>query len=86
MRFPSYSKVGDHLFVKDQTADRTCWEETQGKVEGWAGADSEDEPGDVAMGNMKGSDVGVRGWCDCWIFPIHYSSFLPLIGVPPRWE
>lgn len=26
-------RVGDHLFVKEQTADRTRWEETKGEVE-----------------------------------------------------
>ena len=80
-------RVGDHLFVREQTADRTCWEETKGEVEeGGVGADSADEPGDVAFGGvMQGSDVEVREWCGCDIFQ-HTSSSLPLIGVPPRWE
>lgn len=26
-------RVGDHLFVKEQTADRTCREETKGEAE-----------------------------------------------------
>lgn len=59
----------------------------RGEVEeGRVGADSADEPGDVAFGGvMQGSDVEVREWCGCDIFQ-HTSSSLPLIGVPPRWE
>lgn len=38
-------KVGDRLFVKEQTADRTCWEKTKREVE----ADSVDEPGDACL-------------------------------------
>lgn len=81
--------VGDHLFVKEQTADKTCCEEMKGEVEeGGVGADSVDEPGDVAFegGGVQGSDMGdVREWCGRDIFR-HTLSSLPLIGVPPRWE
>lgn len=50
-------RVGDHLFVKEQTVDRTCWEETKEEVkeEGRFGANSVDEPGDVAFeGECRG--------------------------------
>lgn len=61
----------------------------RGSGGGWVGADSVDEPGDVALegrgGVEKGSDMDVREWCGRDIFQ-HTSSFLPLIGVPPRWE
>lgn len=80
-------RVGDHLFVKEQTADRTRWEETKGEV----------EEGGLALtvwmnpvmwrlgGEMQGSDTDVRKWCGRDIFQ-HTLSSLPLIGVPPRWE
>ncbi len=81
-------RVGDHLFVKEQTADRTCCREMNGEVKGrWVGANSVDEPGDIAFGGrgMQGSDMDVRKWCGCDTFQ-HTLSSLPLIGVPPRWE
>lgn len=75
-------RVGNHLFVKEQTADRTCWEETKREVE----ANGIDEPGDVVFGGgMQVSDMDVREWCGRDIFQ-HTLSSLPLIGVPPRWE
>lgn len=43
-------KVGDRLFVKEETADRTCWEKTKREVE----ADSVDEPGDAVFGGGNG--------------------------------
>lgn len=83
MRFHSLDiRVGNHLFVKEQTADRTCWEETKREVE----ANGVDEPGDVVFGGgMQVSDMDVREWCGRDIFQ-HTLSSLPLIGVPPRWE
>lgn len=43
------------MFVKEQTADRTCWEETKGEVEeGGFGANNVDEPGDVVLGANAG--------------------------------
>lgn len=58
-------RVGDHLFVKEQTANRTWWEETRRKVD----ANSVDESGDVVFGGgMQGSDMDVREWCGGEIF------------------
>lgn len=39
-------RVGNHLFVKESTADRKCWEETKKEGE----ANSLDEPVDVVFG------------------------------------
>lgn len=57
----------------------------EGEVEE-GGANSMDEPGDVVLGGMRGSDMEVREWCGRDIFQHTYPSSLPLIGVPPRWE
>lgn len=78
-------RVGDQLFVREQTADRTDeegkWKERGLALTAWM---------NLVMwrsreGGMQGSDVDVREWCGRDIFQ-HTSSSLPLIGVPPRWE
>lgn len=47
-------KVGDNLFVEDQTADKNMLGGHSGKSgKGWAGANSADGPGDVPMGKCR---------------------------------
>lgn len=60
---PPDIRVGDHLFVRQQTADTTCREKMRRES-----ANRVDEPGDVGLGvrgvggdDAEGSDVGVRG-------------------------
>lgn len=90
-------RVGDHLFVKEQTADGTwsdrwCSEETSGKwrMVGWLHRRGCGRECGI-VGECRRSDThvrgeGVGGGLDVISGTTLYSSSLPLIGVPPRWE